>query len=35
MDRGEAPRTCTACGAEIDEGSDSDLCVDCIIASEG
>ena len=31
----EAARTCQACGAEIEEDSDSDLCVDCMIASEG
>ena len=35
MNRREEPGTCTACGAETDEDSDGDLCVDCIIASEG
>ncbi len=29
------PRQCSACGATLPEGHDSDLCVDCIIASEG
>ncbi len=26
-------QTCDACGVELDEDSDSGLCVDCIIAS--
>ncbi len=26
---------CSACGAQLPGGHDSDLCVDCITASEG
>ncbi len=26
---------CKACGAKSDKGANSELCVDCIIASEG
>ncbi len=33
-DENEA-RRCSACGAKIDKGANSELCVDCIIASEG
>lgn len=35
MNRANERRRCSACGAEIDKDSGSDLHVDCIIASEG